>query len=374
MGCCLQLQTENLEKLEEDDTQLQNPNIKSEVKSVLIGIGNSGKTALFKQLKTLYSNNEYDEYSRKNYQKLIHEQLIYSMKLLINTLSIWISETKNKCIILKYTISPELNESKSIILSINTTSEIDITSNIALHLIKLWKDPAIQICYKQRHKLGIPDSTSIFFNKLDIIITNNYIPNNNDILLTYARTTGISDLTFLYKNKLKYKIYDIGGHRNERKKWNKLLLNNRDITCIIFVVSLSCYNEMLFEDSSINAMDETMKIFEEYINNIILKNCCWYIFFNKTDLFSKKIKEEGIIVCNRFKDYKGRLNHFDDSIEYIKMKFDQLNKDKCKKLEYKYICGIDLDQMYKCYTQVLNGIGTFYIDKVYSDYSHSQLI
>lgn len=44
-------------------------------------------------------------------------------------------------------------------------------------------------------------------------------------------------------------MYDVGGQRNERKKWIHCFDN---VTAVIFVAALSEYDQCLFEDASTN--------------------------------------------------------------------------------------------------------------------------
>ena len=46
-----------------------------------------------------------------------------------------------------------------------------------------------------------------------------------------------------------FEMYDVGGQRNERKKWIHCFDN---VTAVIFVAALSEYDQCLFEDASTN--------------------------------------------------------------------------------------------------------------------------
>lgn len=49
-----------------------------------------------------------------------------------------------------------------------------------------------------------------------------------------------------------FEMYDVGGQRNERKKWIHCFDN---VTAVIFVAALSEYDQSLFEDASTNRCD-----------------------------------------------------------------------------------------------------------------------
>ena len=46
-------------------------------------------------------------------------------------------------------------------------------------------------------------------------------------------------------------MFDVGGQRSQRKKWIHCF---DDVDCVLFVVALSEYDQVLSEDSSVNRM------------------------------------------------------------------------------------------------------------------------
>ena len=48
-----------------------------------------------------------------------------------------------------------------------------------------------------------------------------------------------------------FEIYDVGGQRNERKKWIHCF---EGVTAVIFVAAISEYGQKLFEDEKTNRM------------------------------------------------------------------------------------------------------------------------
>lgn len=74
-----------------------------------------------------------------------------------------------------------------------------------------------------------------------------YVPTDQDILRTRVKTTGITEVVFPV-DTLMYRIFDVGGQRSERRKWIHCFEN---LTGIIFMVSLSEYNQVLREDEEV---------------------------------------------------------------------------------------------------------------------------
>ena len=48
--------------------------------------------------------------------------------------------------------------------------------------------------------------------------------------------------------ELTYKLFDVGGQRSKRKKWIHYFKN---VTALVFLVSLSEYDQMLYENESV---------------------------------------------------------------------------------------------------------------------------
>ena len=89
--------------------------------------------------------------------------------------------------------------------------------------------------------------TFSYFDAVDRLVAQNYMPTDQDILRSRVKTTGISETTFKVGD-LTYRLFDVGGQRSERKKWIHCFEN---VTALIFLVSLSEYDQMLYEDENV---------------------------------------------------------------------------------------------------------------------------
>jgi signal recognition particle receptor subunit beta len=96
----------------------------------------------------------------------------------------------------------------------------------------------------------------------------------------------ISENVFIIENK-KVLVYDVGGQRKYRLQWAPYFETNID--AIIFVVSLSSYDQTLTEDESMNRMLDATQLFGGIINHRLLKNQSIILFLNKKDIFVKKV-------------------------------------------------------------------------------------
>jgi hypothetical protein len=74
-----------------------------------------------------------------------------------------------------------------------------------------------------------------------------YVPTEQDILRSRVKTTGITEMSFPVKDTI-YKVFDVGGQRSERRKWIHCFEN---LNAVLFMVSLSEYDQVLREDETV---------------------------------------------------------------------------------------------------------------------------
>ena len=83
-----------------------------------------------------------------------------------------------------------------------------------------------------------------FCEDLDRIWDEAFVPTDQDLLRSRLRTTGITE-TIFDLGQLTYRMFDVGGQRSERKKWIHCFEN---VTCLLFLVAISGYDQCLVED------------------------------------------------------------------------------------------------------------------------------
>merc|ERR1719283_593258 len=102
----------------------------------------------------------------------------------------------------------------------------------------------IQKTYAQRGRFALPDNMDYFMARATQIFGEEYYPNHNDVLKTRIRTSGLIESKYNIHNVM-FHIVDVGGQRNERRKW---IHSFENVTAVLFVSALNHYNRVLFED------------------------------------------------------------------------------------------------------------------------------
>jgi len=295
-------------------------------KMLLLGAGESGKSTLFKQMVALYGAG-FTEEERKQYPPIIHNNVVVSLQTLIK-------QSENfGCEIL-------CTEAMEYVRDMPQDGPINKANE--KHFRALVADPGIKETMTHKSKFQLLDSTPWFFARIPQIAADDYMPDDQDVLWTRVRTTGIVEHAFSIDGA-KFKIFDVGGQRNERKKWIHCF---EGVMAVLFVGVLSEYDLVLYEDETMNRLQETLLIFDDICNSKWFTNTAMILFLNKRDLFEVKIKSVPLTVCPAFKDYTGP-NTFETGIEAIEKKFQALNRNPNKVIHTHVISAIDTTLMSK---------------------------
>jgi hypothetical protein len=121
-----------------------------------------------------------------------------------------------------------------------------------------------------------------------------------------------------------YCVIVAGGQRGERKKWIHAFDNVR---AILFIASLSEYDQVLLEDRTRNRLVESVTLFEGIIALPWFKSTSIILFLNKNDIFEQKIAHNDLGAY--FNDYNAGCN-YEAALEYIQNLFVSRNTNTNK--------------------------------------------
>jgi GTPase SAR1 family protein len=322
-------------------------------KLLLLGTGESGKSTVYKQLVCLYGPGFSREY-RLNAVPSIHSQIIRIMKTMLA-----ICEKQN------YVISEELQKSKDYVKNLDENEGLN--QEVAWHISSLWNDanvrkalipqpvflddeksdarpssPSSESESKNANASAplfhyFPDSTEYFMKQLHVLSDQNYVPSNADLFRVRIPTSGILETEFMIKG-VRFQIVDVGGQRNERRKW----INCFDgVKAVLYVVAISEYDQQLYEEGRVNRFRESLNVFEHIAKNDFPDKTI-IIFMNKIDLFKEKIKK--VSFSTYFPEYEGKDHDADEVIKYMQKRFTEAagkNGQFDRKLYFQITCAID---------------------------------
>lgn len=310
------LRSKALERQAQDDHQAD----AAVNKLLLLGAGESGKSTLFKQMITIYGTG-FPEQERKTFEPIIYNNIITSMQTLATAVAIH---------------GGPVSCTDSLEFIKNMPQDASIDADNVGHFKSLWADSGIQMAFENRSKFQLTDSASYFFNKMDEIAIEGYLPSEQDVLRSRVRTTGIVENNFEIDGN-QFKMFDVGGQRNERKKWIHCFEN---VTAVLFVGVLSEYDLVLYEDENMNRMEETLNLFDEICNSRWFRETSIILFLNKRDMFEEKIAKVPLTVCPVFADYTGE-NTYKDGCNLIGETFQSKNRNPEKVIYSHITCATD---------------------------------
>ena len=316
-------------------------------KLLLLGAGESGKSTLFKQMISLYGKG-YPEDERITYKPIVYQNTITAMQILLNY-----------CDQLAAEIGSKIEEKNKQIAArfMDLSIDGDITEEVAADIAALWLDSGVQTTFEHRVKFQFPDSGPYFFERADAFHQEDYIPTEQDVLRSRVRTTGIVETKFDIDGN-QFKMFDVGGQRNERKKWIHCFEN---VTCVIFVAAISEYDQTLFEDETTNRIYEALGLFDEICNSQWFTKTSVILFLNKRDLFEEKIARVPLTVG--FDDYEGPANDYDAGCEFLREKFESMNRQQDKEIYTHVTCATDTNNI----SHVFNAVKDIILKKSLRD-------
>merc|ERR1719219_1765718 len=151
-----------------------------------------------------------------------------------------------------------------------------------------------------------------------------YKPDNDDLLRCRIHSSGVRQELFTMPNGVKFRLLDVGGQRNERKKWVKCFQN---VTAVLYVVAVSEYDQLCYEDNETNRVTEALDLFEDIANSEWFADIDIILFLNKKDLLVKKFPNVQPSPTS-FEGYDKNNRNVDVFIKYLEKSFDERNQQE----------------------------------------------
>ncbi|GAA5868054.1 hypothetical protein JCM3774_001582 [Rhodotorula dairenensis] len=303
------------------------------VKALMLGAGESGKSTIVKQMRLMYAE-PYTAEERLLFKDIVFSNALQSMQAVISGF-----ET------VQLPVPAELQSAAEYLLATPTEQVADprtgdMLPEIRDAIIAMWADPATKEVVGMSSRFQLNDSAEYFFAAMPRVGAEGYKPTDQDILRTRVRSTGIVEHAFDVRGQ-KLRVLDVGGQRSERKKWIHCF---EGVNMLIFVAAISEYDQVLFEDSTVNRLAEATMLWESVANSRWFERSSFVLMLNKTDIFAAKIRGGGPPLVEYFPDFTGPAGDLDAAKQYMKHKFISLSRQKDRGLYVHLTCATDTDQ------------------------------
>eukprot|EP00158_Paraphelidium_tribonemae_P003071 Partr_v1_DN25876_c1_g1_i2_m2864 putative Guanine nucleotide binding protein (G protein) alpha len=333
MGICAskdgQEQTDKNAEIEKD-LKAAKVALKNEVKMLLLGAGESGKSTILKQMQLIHGSG-YSSSDRESFKEIVFSNVAQSMKVILEAMEVLkialVNEASAKQAAVIKELPPQLEGTET------------LPKEIADAVRALWADAGVKEAFGRKKEYQLNDSAKYYFENIDRISQPGYSPTDQDILFSRVKTTGITETTFKI-DQLLYRMFDVGGQRSERKKWIHCFEN---VTAVIFMAAISEYDQVLIEDETVNRIQEALGLFDSICNSKWFATTSMILFLNKIDLFKDKISRSPL--SEFFPDFTGGED-YEKASSFLLNKFIELNKSpQTKQIYAHFTCATDTAQI-----------------------------
>ncbi|XGW35438.1 hypothetical protein V3C99_019006 [Haemonchus contortus] len=337
------------------DSELKKDHVseKKRMKILLLGSADSGKSTIVRQMRLIHSEG-FNETEAIDAIFVIRKNIVDAF----HAIAVGVEQT-----------SIEIPEKEKIIIEqfSQHSSELEIVDEddelqLMLHFSML--DSVKNFLEQHSTWATIPDNYAYFSTCLQRILTKDYLPTSLDIVHMRKATIGVHEFAFDFKKHV-IRLIDVGGQRTERRKWIHFF---EDVTAVMFVSSLSSYDQTMEEDMAVvqvvpsgiqprqsviriatasqreqkNRLMDSIDLFHEIVKNEFLKLCSFILFLNKVDLFKAKLAHSRL--ADHFKTYTGD-NSYDSAADYLQGFFTKARLPSNSKLYVHYTEATDTQQI-----------------------------
>lgn len=332
MACCYSAEAREQRRINQEiERQIKKDkrDQRKELKLLLLGTGESGKSTFIKQMRIIHGSG-YSEEDKRSHIKLVFQNIYMAMNSMIRAM---------EALKIPYKIEKNESEYAKLIKAVDFENVTTLEEPHVIAIKSLWSDPGIRECYDRRREYQLTDSAKYYLESIDRIATQNYLPTEQDVLRVRVPTTGIIEYPFMLEN-ITFRMVDVGGQRSERRKWIHCFEN---VTSIMFLAALSEYDQVLVESDNENRMEESKALFRTIITYPWFQNSSVILFLNKKDLLEEKIMHSHLV--DYFPEYDGPKRDPQSAREFILKMYVDLNPDNDKIIYSHFTCATDTENI-----------------------------
>ncbi|KAL7750911.1 hypothetical protein RI367_003490 [Sorochytrium milnesiophthora] len=314
-----------------------------QIKLLLLGAGESGKSTIFKQIQLIYGSG-YTDADRQAFRSLINSNILTGMLYLLRGVESFktpvVGDDGQVVKRAPLLVDDDIHEGdRQLLMAANGWSPSDqLPAELVQATLAVWNSRIGQAIRARAGEFNIPDSLSYYMSEWNRIMQPTYLPTDQDILRVRVKTTAIVEKHYQIGDFL-YKIIDVGGQRSERRKWIHCFEN---VTSIIFVAAISEYDQVLTEDPT-NRLEESLQLFGSISNSQWFIKVPIILFLNKVDLFRQKMPVSP--PHRHLASFPSDCNDPTEGQRFFKRMFQNVNKSSTKSIYTHYTCATDTKQM-----------------------------
>ncbi|XP_064184783.1 guanine nucleotide-binding protein subunit alpha-14-like [Anguilla rostrata] len=320
--------------------------LRRECSMCIIGMDNSGKTTLFRQMQMIHEGGYSVQY-RKAFAETVFQNVFTAIKALTEAMI-----TLN----IPYT-SPENQLDAQWIQDVETRQVTTLEAQHTDAIRRLWADPGIRTCYGRRREFQLLDSTEYFMNNLDRIAAPGYVPTDQDVLRAKTNNKSVEYSFDTGEHFLRIFEPDLFHHR----RFRHIMM---EANFFIFVASLSEYDQ--FGPWSSNPPDpfehlvrEGAQCFCSCVNNRCFRHIPFILFLNKMDILAEKIQTSDLQIY--FPEFTGKKGDAEAAMDFIRGLYLSRVHVESKQLYVHFTCAIDTESIRQVFNDIKGNIHNKYL-------------
>ncbi|KAL0958423.1 hypothetical protein HGRIS_000565 [Hohenbuehelia grisea] len=173
-------------------------------------------------------------------------------------------------------------------------------------MVRLWNDPVVKAMLSSKG-LRLEEMAGFFLDSLERVTAARYVPTDDDILRARLKTMGVSEHRF----------------EMDEAAWVPFF---EDVDTIIFLAPISCFDQVLQEDKTVNRLEDSYNLYKAVVSNMLLRHTNIVLFLNKIDILQAKLAN-GVLLRKYVVSYGDRPNDYENVSAYLKRKFGGILKE-----------------------------------------------
>jgi GTPase SAR1 family protein len=267
--------------------------LKNSMSVLILGPGGSGKSTILKQMEKIHNGEVGDEDMASSVRK-IREHIVGDF---IDVCAHYIAMRSGKTSAEDDAKSSFEGDDPKLVAIIeewaamkrSLTELPELKPEIAALITAVWALPTFKSALTERSKSHIMDNTPWLFERIDEFADPAFAGSFEAYVRLRDRTTGGITRTFtidLRGSEWLFLVTDVGGQKAERKKW---LAFFSDVNAVLYVIAMSAFDQVTFEDHTMSVLDDSFELFENTVVSAHFAKTDWVVFLNKSDVFDEKV-------------------------------------------------------------------------------------
>lgn len=298
---------------------------------------NLGKSTFLKQLRIIHKR-EFTDDELLGYRTTILNNAFFGVATLLTAVELFGCSLSAQ----NQVHSDRLKQLASSLQSAKQSCSLSNFTECKDSLEAVWNDQAVQAAFARRAEFHVSDNVRYFMSQLKRIANAEYKPSDEDVLHARKPTKNVTELP-IEINRKPFVFVDVGGQRVERAKWCRVF--NDTLTCILFLVASSEFDQSLVEDASVNRLLEAANVFETVVNNRAFADVSLVMFFNKTDVLEEKVLLGASQLVKHFPKFVGDVSSVNDVKQFLVTSFQQRVRDLSKPLYHHFTTAVDTNNI-----------------------------